>query len=160
MFMPNLRRKMYSYFIPKIGKSLGNAHVAIYRATRGKVGGKYRAGSAFPRGVPVCLITTIGCKTGKPRTKAVLYHDAGDRIVLAASTAGQSHNPHWYNNLVANPEVTIQKGSTVHKMRARTADKAERTNLWPRMVGMFSDYETYQSWTDRVIPVVICEPVA
>ena len=30
--------------------------------------------------------------------------------------------------------------------------------LWPRLVAMYSDYEDYQSWTDRTIPVVICEP--
>jgi hypothetical protein len=35
---------------------------------------------------------------------------------------------------------------------------AERAELWPRMVELYPDYENYQSWTDRKIPVVICEP--
>ena len=29
---------------------------------------------------------------------------------------------------------------------------------WPRLVEMYPTYEDYQSWTDRVIPLVVCEP--
>jgi hypothetical protein len=43
-------------------------------------------------------------------------------------------------------------------MRARTADPAERAVLWPRLVELYSDYDSYQSWTDREIPVVVLEP--
>ena len=44
-------------------------------------------------------------------------------------------------------------------MRARTGRPDERAELWPRLVELYADYESYQSWTDREIPVVICEPV-
>jgi hypothetical protein len=30
--------------------------------------------------------------------------------------------------------------------------------LWPRLVKMYPDFDDYQSWTDRRIPVVVCEP--
>jgi hypothetical protein len=43
-------------------------------------------------------------------------------------------------------------------MRARTAPTAERAALWPRLVELYSDYDSYQSWTDREIPVVVLEP--
>ena len=43
-------------------------------------------------------------------------------------------------------------------MRARTADAEERSALWPRLVDLYSDYDSYQSWTDREIPVVLLEP--
>ncbi len=43
-------------------------------------------------------------------------------------------------------------------MRARVASTAERATLWPRLVEMYGDFANYQSWTDREIPVVICEP--
>ena len=34
----------------------------------------------------------------------------------------------------------------------------ERAELWPRLVDLYSDYDSYQSWTDREIPVVVLEP--
>jgi deazaflavin-dependent oxidoreductase (nitroreductase family) len=43
-------------------------------------------------------------------------------------------------------------------MRARVADPDERAELWPRLVDLYADYDSYQSWTDRVIPVVVLEP--
>jgi hypothetical protein len=43
---------------------------------------------------------------------------------------------------------------------ARTADPAERVDLWPRIVDAYSGYATYQKKTDRQIPVVMLEPVA
>ena len=43
-------------------------------------------------------------------------------------------------------------------MRARTADATERARLWPRLVDLYADYDSYQSWVDREIPVVVLEP--
>ena len=41
---------------------------------------------------------------------------------------------------------------------ARDATEAERAQYWPQLVAMYSSFEDYQSWTDRMIPVVICDP--
>jgi deazaflavin-dependent oxidoreductase (nitroreductase family) len=84
----------------------------------------------------------------------------GDNVVLVASQGGLPTNPAWYHNLRANPDVTVQLGRTTRRMRARTADAAERARLWPRLLEVYADYASYQTWTDREIPVVICEPVA
>ena len=46
---------------------------------------------------------------------------------------------------------------TTTKMRARTADDAERAELWPRITAAYKGYAGYQKRTDRQIPVVICE---
>jgi hypothetical protein len=45
-------------------------------------------------------------------------------------------------------------------MITRTAETDERATLWPRLVDMYADFANYQSWTDREIPVVICEPTS
>ncbi|MDT5000407.1 MAG: hypothetical protein QOK12_2512, partial [Mycobacterium sp.] len=29
---------------------------------------------------------------------------------------------------------------------------------WPKLVEMYPTYDDYQSWTDRKIPLVVCEP--
>ena len=132
-------------------------NVAAYRATGGRIGGKWRVGSAFPWGIPVCLVTTIGRKTGQPRTAPLLFLEDGDKVVLVASQGGLPKNPLWFRNIQANPEVTVQIKSRVRKMRARVATDSERAEYWPRLVAMYPDFDNYQSWTDRVIPVVVCE---
>jgi deazaflavin-dependent oxidoreductase (nitroreductase family) len=143
----------------KILKLTSRLNVAVYRATGGRIGGTWRVGSAFPRGLPLCLLTTKGRKTGLPRTLPLLHLPDGDRVILAASQAGMSKNPLWYNNLRADPEITIQVRRNIRRMRARTADPAERAELWPRLVAMYADYDKYQTWAGREIPVIICEPV-
>ncbi len=138
-------------------KWMSRVNVAAYRATGGRIGGKWRVGSAFPRGIPVCLVTTIGRKTGQPRTTPLLFLEDGDKVLLVASQGGLPKHPMWFRNIQANPEVTVQIKSRVRKMRARVATDTERAEYWPRLVAMYPDFDNYQSWTDRVIPVVICE---
>ncbi|MCZ1003019.1 nitroreductase family deazaflavin-dependent oxidoreductase [Streptomyces mirabilis] len=147
-----------SPIVPKIIKLVSRLNVAAYRATGGRIGGKWRIGSAFPRGVPVCLVTTRGRKSGLPRTLPLLFLRDGDRVVLVASQGGLPKNPLWYRNLQADPQVTVQIRSSVRRMLAGTAEPAERAVLWPRLVAMYADFDQYQAWTDRQIPVVICEP--
>ncbi|MFD3810101.1 nitroreductase family deazaflavin-dependent oxidoreductase [Rhodococcus sp. NPDC058639] len=140
-----------------IMKWMSRVNVAAYRATGGRVGGKWRVGSAFPWGIPVCLVTTTGRKTGQPRTAPLLFLEDGDKVVLVASQGGMAKHPLWFRNIQANPEVTVQIKSRVRKMHARVATDAERAEYWPRLVAMYPDFDNYQSWTDRVIPAVVCE---
>lgn len=117
-----------------------------------------RVGSAFPwGGIPVCLLTTTGRKTGRPRTLPLLFLEDGDRVVLVASQGGLPKHPLWFRNIQANPEVTIQIRSRVRAMHARVATPEERAGYWPELVAMYPDFDKYQSWTDRTIPVVVCD---
>lgn len=135
-------------------------NVWIYQATGGFLGGTWRVMAGWKKPVAVCLLTTTGKKTGLARTTPLLYMPDGDRVIVVASQGGMSKDPLWYLNLKANPEVTIQVMKQLRKYRARTANPDERAALWPRLVDTYADYETYASWTDRPIPVVICEPIA
>jgi len=56
--------------------------------------------------------------------------------------------------------VTVQIRGDCHPMRARTATDTERVELCPGLVGLYSDYDSYESWTDRDLPVVLLEPTA
>ncbi|MEO6885160.1 MAG: nitroreductase family deazaflavin-dependent oxidoreductase [Jatrophihabitantaceae bacterium] len=143
----------------KIIKLMSTAHTWLYRRTGGRLGRKWRVGSAFRNGVPICLVTTTGKKSGLLRTIPLLHAVDGDRVILVASQGGLPTNPQWYWNLVADPNVTVQFGRTTRRMRARTANPAERASLWPMLVKVYADYASYAEWTDREIPVVICEPI-
>lgn len=132
-------------------KAMSRLNTWAYRATGGKLGGR------FLRGAPVLLLTTTGRKSGAPRVAPLIYLRDGERLVLVASKGGMDHHPLWYRNLVANPEVEVQLGRAVIPMRARTADDAERSALWPRLLAVYRDYADYQARTQRTIPVVILE---
>jgi deazaflavin-dependent oxidoreductase (nitroreductase family) len=133
-------------------KWMSRANTFLYKKTDGRIGGK------FLQGAPVALLTTTGRKTGEPRVSPLLYMREGNRIVLVASKGGSASNPLWYLNLKANPNVTVQIKDEVLNLTARDATETERAQYWPRLVQMYSSFDDYQSWTDRVIPVVICDP--
>ena len=128
-------------------------HRAVFRLSRGRLLG--RAG-----GMPVVILTTIGHRSGRTRrTMLTAPVVDGERIVLVASYGGHSHNPHWFQNLLIRPDVGLTTGGKPERrMRARVADRAERAELWPRVVSAYPGYERYQQKTDRLIPLVVLEP--
>lgn len=140
-----------SVLAPRLLKWISKSNVAIYRATDGRIGG-------HELGLPLCLLTTTGRKSGLSRTSPLIFLADGARVVLVASQGGLPTHPMWFLNLRANPEVHVQIRAEKRPMRARVADDAERTRLWPRLIAHNPRWARYQSWTDRVIPVVICEP--
>ena len=105
------------------------------------------------------LLTTIGRKSGQPRTQPLLFIEEGENIIVVASHGGLPNDPLWYKNLQANPECEVQTRRRKLKMRARTASPEEREAIWPKLVAHYPDYASYATWTDRVIPIVILEPI-
>ena len=114
-------------------------------------------GSKF-QGIPVALLTTTGRKSGEPRISPLYFRRDGDIVVVAASRGGTDKNPMWYLNLKANPKVQVQIKKEVLDLTARDATDEERAKYWPQLVEMYPTYNDYQSWTDRLIPLVVCEP--
>ena len=144
-------RTLNSPFFTFFLKWLGRANTWIYKRSNGKLGGTMQK-------APVALLTTTGRKTGQPRVSPLLYLREGDRFILGASRVGSDKHPLWYLNLKANPKVSVQIKDEVLSLRARDATTAERAEYWPKMVAMYPNFEDYQSWTDREIPIVICDP--
>lgn len=105
-------------------------------------------------------ITTVGRRTGLPRTLEILAQPEGDGILLIGSKAGAPRNPAWYHNLIANPEVTVQvTGGAPVVMRARVTAGEERDRLFGETVARFPFFGDYQRKTERRIPVVMLEPL-
>ena len=82
----------------------------------------------------------------------------GDRVVVAASHAGRADNPMWYLNLKANPAVSFRIKNEALKLSARDATENERSEYWAKLDALNPDYEHYRSYTEREIPIVICDP--
>ena len=126
-------------------------HVAAFRLTGGRVGGKVM-------GLPMLLLHHTGAKSGKHRVSPLLYMPDGDRVVVVASKGGYTKNPGWFHNLMANPDTEIElprEGRVA--VRARRASAEERRELWPRVVDLYSGYAEYQDSTSREIPLVVLD---
>jgi len=146
-------------YVGMIIKTMSKVHLAVYRWTGGLLGSKWRVGSAFPWGIPVLLLTTTGRKSALPRTLPLLFIEDRDNIIIVASKGGLPTEPLWYNNLIANPECEVRIKRRKMKVIARTASPEEREALWPKLVAHYPDFASYETWTDRIIPVVILEPI-
>jgi deazaflavin-dependent oxidoreductase (nitroreductase family) len=81
------------------------------------------------------------------------------RYAVVASQGGAPTHPQWYYNLAADPHVELQDGQVKQDMMARELRGDERADWWARAVAAFPDYATYQTRTQREIPVFVLEPV-
>ena len=91
-------------------------------------------------------------------TARLLYMFDGADVVIVASQGGRAEDPQRYRNLVANPDTFVEIGSDRRAVNAVTARPDERARLWPKLVEVCADFDNYQSWTDREIPVVVLKP--
>jgi F420H(2)-dependent quinone reductase len=112
------------------------------------------------RGVPVIILTTRGRKTGALRKAPLMRVTDGEKYAVVASKGGAPEHPVWYLNMLADPVVTLQDKAVKKQYRAHTASGEEREQWWARATAVWPDYDTYQTKTDREIPIVILEPLA
>jgi deazaflavin-dependent oxidoreductase (nitroreductase family) len=138
-----------------LGRRSARVHVAVYRLTRGRVGGHL---PGF-RDVPIVLVDHVGARSGKRRTSPLIAHEHEGLIAVAASKAGQPTHPAWFHNLMANPETVIQLGREIRPVRARKLAGAERDLWWQRLRSTYAGYDFFQQLAGaREIPVVVLEP--
>ncbi|GAB3281527.1 nitroreductase family deazaflavin-dependent oxidoreductase [Parahaliea aestuarii] len=124
--------------------------VAGFRASKGRIM------NTFPGGYPVCVVTTLGAKSGKPRRIALIHLPLGEDKLLVASQGGMPINPAWYYNVKANPELQIMVDGEEHTYVARQVSAGEKAELWPHLCSLYPDFDEYQARTDRDIPVFRC----
>jgi deazaflavin-dependent oxidoreductase (nitroreductase family) len=136
-------------------KAMNGVHRLVLGATGGKVG--WDAG-----GMPVVELTTVGRKSGQPRSVMLTSPlQEGDTYVVVASRGGDDHHPAWFLNLRDNPEVEVSiKGNPQQKWTAAVASPEERARLWPQIATKYRNYAGYQKRTEREIPLVLLSPKA
>jgi proline iminopeptidase len=138
-------------------------HVDRYMKSGGKDGHMYTItppGMTKEITVPALLLVTKGRKTGEKYLFPLFYGETGGNYIIVASKGGAPDHPGWYKNLLANPDVEVQVGTTTVKARARTASGPERAKLWQQAIGFWPPYAEYQQKVpDREIPVVVLETV-
>jgi deazaflavin-dependent oxidoreductase (nitroreductase family) len=134
-------------------KAMNTLHRTVLKVSGG------RLGWAASR-MPVLELTTLGRKSGQPRSVMLTSPlQEGTTVVVVASRGGDDHHPAWFLNLRDNPDVEVSfKGGPKCKMHARVASSEERTRMWPRITSEHKNYAGYQTKTEREIPLVLLEP--
>ena len=131
---------------------LTDGNVWLYRRSGGRIGGRMGRAS-------VLLLHHVGRRSGKERVTPVLFLADDERLVIVGSKGGADKPPAWLGNLMAHPVTTVEVGSRRVRVQARMASEAERTAYWPRLLEIYPSYGIYEERTERVLPVVVLEPV-
>jgi deazaflavin-dependent oxidoreductase (nitroreductase family) len=110
-------------------------------------------------GLPVVLLTTIGAKSGKPRTLPLVGFSDGDKVILVASYFGNARHPAWYHNLRAHPTATLSMDGQTRTYIARDAAGEEYDRYWRQAVDLYIGYKYYKERAgNRHIPIVVLSP--
>jgi deazaflavin-dependent oxidoreductase (nitroreductase family) len=122
--------------------------IAEFRANNGEVKAPY------DNPPPMLLLHTIGAKSGKLHIVPMRALADGEALYVFASAHGSARNPDWYYNLIANPDITIEKGSQTLPIHATELTGAERDAIFARQAARFATFAEYQRKLSRTIPVI------
>ncbi len=140
------------------GRTLHHMDHAFLKLTRGRT-----TLSSALAGLPEVMVTTVGARSGLPRTIPLLcIRDEADpkTFALVASNWGQRHNPAWYYNLKANPHARCSFDRQTGKYVAHEATGEEYEKFWQRAVEAYIGYPLYQQRAGgRHIPIIVMSPV-
>lgn len=128
--------------------------ISEFRENEGRVGGPFE-------GAPMILLHHRGARSGIERVNPLVYQPVGQDFAIFASKGGHPSHPDWYRNLLANPETTVEVGTTTHRVRARELKGDERERVWSKQKQLMPGFADYESKTAgiRDIPVMLLERV-
>ena len=107
-------------------------------------------------GNPICIITTVGRKSGNPIVIPLLTIPHEDNYILVASHGGAPNNPAWVYNLIHEPRIRMTVKSKTYNMFAKLLSDEEKENIWPIIIKAGPFYDEYQKKITRNIPVFLC----
>ena len=122
--------------------------IAEFRANNGEVQAPYDDPP------PMLLLHTIGARSGKEHIVPMRAMPEGDTLHVFASAHGSERHPDWYYNLLAYPEIVIEKGNETIPVRASELAGAERDAIFARQAARFPIFAEYAQKLKRTIPVI------
>jgi len=122
--------------------------------------------SAVLSGLPVVMLTSIGAKSGQPRTVplvAIMDEDHSlDHFALIASNWGQPRYPAWYFNLKANPKAQCRVRGQVAMYVAQEVDSQSENyaRIWARAQQVYFGFALYRQRLEdvRAVPIMLMQP--
>jgi deazaflavin-dependent oxidoreductase (nitroreductase family) len=130
--------------VPGVFKKLSKIHPLLYKL----IGGRGQRN--------LVVLTTTGAKSGRERSATVAsFPEDKNTWLVVASFGGAASHPSWYVNLAKNPaHVFLQAGGERFRVRPTSLHGEERAAAWKRITTEAPNFATYQTHTDREIPVV------
>lgn len=125
--------------------------IAEFRANGGEVAAPY------PDPPPMLLLHTIGARSGREHIVPMRCLVDGDDLYVFASARGSHRHPDWYYNLIAHPEIQIERGTETVPVRAVELHGEERDRIFARQKARFDTFATFERTLQRAIPVVRLE---
>jgi len=71
------------------------------------------------------------------------YLQAGDILYVVASKGGAHRHSHWYLNLVANHQVSVEVGSEEYEATATPLSGKEHDRVYAKQVSLFPQFGDY-----------------
>ncbi len=129
-------------------------HRALYRVTGGRLG--LRRARADQWGM--MRLTTLGRRSGQPRSVMLGYFEDGPNVVTLAMNGWADPEPAWWLNLQAHPEATLQLSGRTIRVIGRKAEGSERQRLWDAWRHYDKDLDAFAARRSRETAVVVLEP--
>ncbi|MGH2586552.1 MAG: nitroreductase family deazaflavin-dependent oxidoreductase [Dehalococcoidia bacterium] len=126
--------------------------IAEFRANKGEVAAPYDSPP------PMLLIHTIGARSGKEHIVPMRCLPDGDSLYIFASAHGSDRHPDWYYNIVAHPDITIEKGTETLAVHATMLRGEERDAIFAHQAARFPIFAEYEHKLKRTIPVIRLDP--
>ena len=118
-------------------------HVRVYRLLVGRLVGGSRL-----------LLTTVGRRSGQPRTVIVAYLRDGDDVIVNDVPLAKPALPSWVLNLRAHPEAEVRLGRARYQARAESLEGEDRAGHWDRLVAADPILDKFQRLAGREIAVI------
>jgi deazaflavin-dependent oxidoreductase (nitroreductase family) len=128
------------------------AVIAEFRANKGVVEAPYDDPP------PMLLLHTVGRKSGKGHVVPMRGMPAGASFYVFGSAHGKLTQPDWYYNLIAHPDITIERGTDSLPVHATVVAGEERDRIFARQAVRFPIFAEYQRRLERTIPVFRLDP--
>lgn len=101
-------------------------------------------------------LTTVGRKSGRPRTIEIWYGVDGETVYFLS---GGGDSAQWVQNLTANPNVTVRIGRKTAPGQARIVENAEEDMRARRLLAAkYQDWapgKRLSSWARSSLPVAV-----
>lgn len=109
--------------------------------------------------LPSLVLTATGRRTGQARrTPLICVPEEDGSFLVVGSNFGRDRHPAWTGNLLHSPKAEIGYEGRRIPVTARLLEGAERSEVWPRLVRVWSVYDTYVERADRELRVFRLTP--
>ena len=102
------------------------------------------------------MLTTIGARTKRLRTSVLVYFAADGDVVVRGSNGGGPTDPHWVDNVRADPHAWVRINRKTRPVHAHVAQGAERDRLYEELCRQTPTTAAYQEMcAPRELPLVV-----